>query len=285
MMQQEDDGWEDVTDPAEIKKLLGVKGVQDMVTQAKTANGGSTDPTITAPSGLKAAQLGGWAKARASMETIAALNKLRKNYDTNFSNSGPSAIAEYFPSQKNAALDAQVAALLNPAKAASRSAGEGAFSDKDLESLQASLPSRWKFDGGNQQAMRDLDGQLRGHIRTGFGAAGLPAEDILRASEMNAYDPAAAGPMDAESRNTMLDQMVAQGRTPQEIMDFLKESGSDPAAVDAQKDAITADRNYRFANPGKPAGPAITIPNAPPSATQSPPRPDAAAIKAKYGIQ
>lgn len=283
MMQEEfnPDEWEVETDPTVVKKFLGIKGVQSMGREASPAS----DPLITAPDGLKAPELKAWQKGRASMEALTLLNKLRSNYDANFNESGAAAIQEYLPSQKNSALDKQIAGLLGPAKAAYRVDGEGAFSDTDMQLLRDALPDRWSFDSGNQQSMRDLDGQLRGHIRTGFGAAGLTSEDIMRAYETNSYVPAAnGGPMDAESRNTMLDQMVKEGRTPQEIMDFLKESGSDPAAVDAQKDAITADRNYRFANPGKPSGPALTIPNAPPSATQ-PPRPDAAAIKAKYGIQ
>lgn len=279
MQVDEDDEyeWVDVTDPALVKELMGVKGVQQM---GKTA-GQAGDPLVTAPSGLKAAELKAWQKGRASVEALGLLEKLRKNYDTNFNESGISAIKEYLPSQKNSALDKQISGLLGPAKAAYRVDGEGAFSDTDMQLLRDALPSRYGFDGGNQQSMRDLDAQLRGHIRTGFGAAGLSAEDVLRAADSNTYKgPNTDGPLDKQA---MFDKMVAEGRTTQELMDFLKDTGADPAAVDAQKDAIAADRNYRFANPGKSTGPAITIPNAPPSATNK--RPDAAAIKAKYGIQ
>ena len=278
--------WVPETDPAVLKQYMGVKGVQAAAKYADQGAGGSTDDPFTTTTGLTKDQLKGWTKARASMSTLERLKSLRSLYKNEMGDSGPAGLKEYLPGSvrpANGQFDAKVNSLLFPAKSASKDAGDGAFTEGDMLVLKESLPNRWKSDSFNETAMAELDANLRGHIKTGFGAAGLSQADIERAVSMTPTDPYT----DADgslNKQAVFDKMVADGRPTEDLMAFLKETGTDPAAVDANRDAIEADRNYRHANPNGPKGAPAVLPNAPPSATATP-RPDAAAIKAKYGIQ
>jgi len=188
LAQDQDDGWEDVTDPREVQKFMGVKGVQQLQ-QRQQAGGRRADPTVTAPVGLTAAQQKAWEKANISQQTLRYLNDARDYYDRNFNATGLSAVKELYPwRDENGVFDMKVRALLGPAKGAYRVAGEGAFSDADIKLLTDSLPNRkWNLDSTNREAMARMDAILRGFIRSGYGAAGLPAPDIERAATSNRF--------------------------------------------------------------------------------------------------
>jgi hypothetical protein len=167
MIDQDNDGWEDVTDPTEVKKLMGVRGVQQM------AKGGGGNPEA-----LETSQ--GRDKARAALLTIKrlqpALDRVRKLQKSTLGKQGLAALGEYNPlSSANQEYDGAVAVLTAMARPATRTPGEGAMSDFETKLAVATLPNRWKRDSYNLEAISGLQ-RLIDTSKEEYGRQlGLPA--------------------------------------------------------------------------------------------------------------
>lgn len=65
-------------------------------------------------------------------------------------------LMEYLPTDANREFDAAAGGLTAPAKALSRSPGEGTFTDADLAQLQSQLPNSSERDLVNEQRIKNL---------------------------------------------------------------------------------------------------------------------------------
>lgn len=158
MIDQNNDGWEDVTDAVEMKALVGVKGVRDNAKSSPQA------------AGLPASPMGGGGpletasnrdKARAALALIERvepqLKRVRQLQRSALGGKGLAGLAEYNPfSTGNQEYDAAVAGLTSLVRPATRTPGEGAMSDFESKLAVATLPNRWKRDAYNEEALNGL---------------------------------------------------------------------------------------------------------------------------------
>lgn len=147
-----DDGWEDVTDPLEVKKVLGVQAARGM--------GGAT---AGVPAGGGASNVGAAMRGQARAKVVAArmlrrqLENVESLYGQTLKGGGPGALLEYLPTPKNKKFNAAADGLLPLARQAFRVPGSGADSDKELQVLIKSLlPSNDEYDEVNEQRMAQL---------------------------------------------------------------------------------------------------------------------------------
>ncbi|KKW92690.1 hypothetical protein [Sphingobium chungbukense] len=117
-----DDGWEDVTDPAEIKKVLGLKAAQSML----GGGGKGDDKTALRANGLDA--------------LASQVDRVYDLYQQNVRGGWPNSISGRVPSTlrpENSQFESAGAGLSDQALAAFRVPGVGAQSDRELESFIA----------------------------------------------------------------------------------------------------------------------------------------------------
>ncbi|WP_066803350.1 hypothetical protein [Sphingomonas asaccharolytica] len=189
-MDQDNDGWSDVTDPREIKKLTGVKGVQSMQKQAQggpaSAQAGDVDTPVKPPTGQGAQAA--FAKVAAARTMLKQLNRVRSMYDKNMTATGLAGLQDYNPfRQENQEFDGAVAAIPLLARQAFRVAGSGADSDRELKLITDSLPNRWGFIATNRERFKSLDNVLRGFITSYGPLAGYSGDQIKRFSTSDTY--------------------------------------------------------------------------------------------------
>jgi hypothetical protein len=196
MIDNDNDGWEDVSDPREVKALLGVKGVRDMGKTSslpKAPPGGAAprgafdlDTPVTPPKG-QAAQAA-YTKVGAARAMLQQLHKVRTLYDKNFSAGGMAGAREFNPfSTTNQEFDGAVAAIPLLARQAFRVSGSGADSDRELKLISDALPNRWSFDASNKERFKTLDSVLRGFVTSYGGLAGYSPEQIKGLAAQNSY--------------------------------------------------------------------------------------------------
>jgi hypothetical protein len=159
-MDQNNDGWEDVTDAREVKALVGVKGLQQQAKGLPQARPGANTAAAASVGGVMEtpARRDG---ARSSLALIArlqpAIDRVRHLQETTLAPSGVAGLAEYNPfSSANQEYDAAVAGLTALARPATRSPGEGSMSDFESRLAVAALPNRWKRDTYNHEAVDGL---------------------------------------------------------------------------------------------------------------------------------
>lgn len=187
-MQNNQDGWETVSDPREVKKVLGVKGVQGLQKQAQQqgAPQGETDQPVRPPQG-QAAQ-GAYTKVAAARTMLQQLNHVRSLYDKNMSATGLAGLNEFNPVRReNQEFDGAVSAIPLLARQAFRVQGSGADSDRELKLITDALPSRWSFDSTNQERFKTLDRVLRNFISTYGPLAGYDEGQVKRFVGQNVY--------------------------------------------------------------------------------------------------
>jgi hypothetical protein len=158
-MGPDDDGWEEVTDPAELKAVGGASAVKRMQEARARAPGLSGSPADAVGGTLETAPARD--KARGVLLTIQrlqpAIDDVRRLQRSALGAKGLAGLAEYNPfSSSNQEYDAAVAALTALVRPATRQAGEGAMSDFESKLAVATLPSRWRRDSYNDRAMHDL---------------------------------------------------------------------------------------------------------------------------------
>lgn len=195
MIDNDNDGWEDVSDPREVKALLGVKGVRDMAKTSslpKAPPGGAPggplnlDTPVKPPTG-QAAQAA-YTKVGAARAMLQQLNKVRGMYDKNFSAGGMAGAKEFNPfSSTNQEFDGAVAAIPLLARQAFRVSGSGSDSDRELKLITDALPNRWSFDASNRERFKTLDSVLRGFVTNYGGLAGYSPEQIKGLAAQNVY--------------------------------------------------------------------------------------------------
>lgn len=178
MIDNDNDGWEDVEDPQTLKAIVGVKGIA-AATQARNRAGAAADA---------AKDVGGLLEtparrdmARASLLLInrlqPAVDDVRKLQRKALGATGVAALGEYNPfSSDNQEYDAAVAGLTALARPATRTPGEGSMSDFESRLAVAALPNRWKRDAYNEKALNSLQSLIDTHRDSysrllGLGAA------------------------------------------------------------------------------------------------------------------
>lgn len=195
MLDQNNDGWEDVTDAAEVKGLLGVKGVRDMAKASPSAKGLPAAPrggpidlnTPVKPPTGSAAQAA-YTKVGAARAMLKQLNKVRGMYDKSFSKGGLAGLGEFNPFDRtNQQFDGAVAAIPLLARQAFRVSGSGSDSDRELKLITDALPNRWSFDASNGERFKSLDSVLRGFVTSYGGLAGYSPEQIKQLAAENTY--------------------------------------------------------------------------------------------------
>jgi hypothetical protein len=195
MIDNDNDGWEDVADPREVKALLGVKGVRDMAKTSglpKAPPGGARsgpldlDTPVKPPTG--AAAQAAYTKVGAARAMLQQLNKVRGMYDKNFAAGGMAGAKEFNPfSTTNQEFDGAVSAIPLLARQAFRVSGSGSDSDRELKLITDALPNRWSFDASNKERFKTLDSVLRGFVTNYGGLAGYSPEQIKGLAAQNTY--------------------------------------------------------------------------------------------------
>jgi len=192
MIDNDNDGWEDVADPREVKALLGVKGVRDMgkasgLPKAPPTGGPlDLDTPVKPPTG--AAAQAAYTKVGASRAMLQQLNKVRHLYDKNMSKTGLQGAAEFNPFRReNQEFDGAVAAIPLLARQAFRVSGSGSDSDRELKLITDALPNRWSFDASNKERFATLDSVLRGFVTNYGGLAGYSPEQIKGLQGQHVY--------------------------------------------------------------------------------------------------
>lgn len=195
MIDNDNDGWEDVSDPREVKALLGVKGVRDM---AKPAAAGlpkapmsGTAPldlsTPTTPPKGQSAQAA-YTKVGAARAMLQQLAKVHGMYDKTMGKGGLAGMREFNPFDRdNQQFDGAVAAIPLLARQAFRVAGSGSDSDRELKLITDALPNRWSFDASNKERFNSLDSVLRGFINNYGGLAGYSPQQIKALAAEHVY--------------------------------------------------------------------------------------------------
>ena len=195
MIDNDNDGWEDVSDPREVKALLGVKGVRDMGKASglpKAPPGGTPggpldlDTPVKPPTG--AAAQAAYTKVGAARAMLQQLNKVRGMYDKNFAAGGMAGAKEFNPfSTTNQQFDGAVSAIPLLARQAFRVSGSGSDSDRELTLITDALPNRWSVDASNKERFKTLDSVLRGFVTNYGGLAGYSPEQIKGLAAQNTY--------------------------------------------------------------------------------------------------
>lgn len=159
MTGQADDGWEEVTDPIELKRVGGAAAVREAI---------KANARRPVPSGTPADEVGGVLetapnrdKARSGLAMIERIRpqlaRVRKLQGSALGAQGFAGLAEYNPlSSTNQEYDAAVANLKTLVRPATRQPGEGSMSDFESKLAVATLPNRWKRDSYNREAIDGL---------------------------------------------------------------------------------------------------------------------------------
>jgi hypothetical protein len=157
-----DDGWETVTDPLVIKKVLGQGAANQMAGVGGASPGGKM-------SGQRDKQaIANESKLRAALAVERQMRDLRAKYEKNFKGVGPGSLIEYLPTQARKSFDAAsngMRALLKPLV---RGPGEGAFTDADQALLDSMIPNGGAYDSDNEQRFRNIEGLVQ-DARRGAG--------------------------------------------------------------------------------------------------------------------
>lgn len=136
-----DDGWEDVTDPLEMKKVLGVSGAAKLT----GLGGGSTGDQKSA------------AKSANLDALVNQINRVQQLYDVNLKGSGLGSISEYLPTPTNSQFNSAAAGLAEQGLAAFRVPGVGSQSDTELRQfVEANRPQNTDFDLSIEEKLRQL---------------------------------------------------------------------------------------------------------------------------------
>lgn len=145
-----DDGWEDVTDPLEVKKILGVSAARAM--------GGGGSPG-GAPQG---AGLTPSARARALGQNKAMnlinkqLDRVEQLYKSNLKGVGLQSVAEFLPTPENKRFNAASNALLPLVRSALSTGAKDSDSDKELSVWARLIPSHDAYDTTNEERIATL---------------------------------------------------------------------------------------------------------------------------------
>ncbi|MBB3910157.1 hypothetical protein [Sphingomonas desiccabilis] len=190
MVDQDNDGWEDVTDAREVKALVGIKGLQQQTKSLPKAppKGGAFDINTpeTRPTGQSAQAA--YTKVGAARAMLKQLSHVRSLYDKNMSAGGLAGVREFNPlNRQNQEFDGAVSAIPLLARQAFRVAGSGSDSDRELKLITDALPNRWSFDATNAERFKTLDSVLRGFITSYGGLAGYSPAQLKALSQEHTY--------------------------------------------------------------------------------------------------
>lgn len=151
------DGWEDVTDPAELRKVMGAKGA------AAAAAAPSATPQLTGDARNQALQ-----KLAALKLLAEQANRSAQSFDQTQNGGGlMHSLSELAPSwfnDGNAKFDATVEGMTPLAKAAFRVPGSGSDSDKESAAFLGLLPGRYSSDAKNLERYKQMSAILRSSI-------------------------------------------------------------------------------------------------------------------------
>lgn len=172
-----DDGWEEVTDPGEMKKVLGAQGMRSMM-----GSGGAMGDA-----GMTAAERTMRAKAKTKMLRVQSverqLKRVEKLYNDHFKGIGPGSIVEYFPTPRRKKLDAAANNLRPLLKPLIRDPGEGTFTDQDQALLDSLIPEGGKQDSDNEERMMGIQaliGDVRSQYEQQYGQQVTPTIKRVR---------------------------------------------------------------------------------------------------------
>lgn len=173
MIEKDNDGWEEVTDPHELKIIGGVKAV-DKAAEAARRNA-ATAANGQAP--LETAN--NRDKANAALALIdrvePALNRVSHLQKTNLGRTGVAGLLEYAPFvPSNQEYDAAASLLTALVRPAMRSPGEGSMSDFESKLAVQPLPDRYNTDRYNNEAINGLRTFLDTSRKLYRAQAGLP---------------------------------------------------------------------------------------------------------------
>lgn len=204
---------------------------------------------------------------RASLESLVGqINRVDELYRKGFKDEAHgifSSIAEYFPTNEAAQLNAAGAGLAEQGLSAFRVPGVGAQSDAELRQfVEANRPSSWDRDVALEEKLR----QLRLRVDATRQEMGLPPAQWGASQEIDGQrvfapqsqervelatgetrtesDPALAGV------NVQLNQMLKAGAGDGEIIRFMKERGASGRALFDIKKQLVAVRKFQQKYPG-----------------------------------
>ena len=186
MIGADNDGWEDVTDPAVLKAAGGVKAVEKGAEQARRAAAAAQNgqaPLETANNRDKAAAA--LALIDRVQPTLARVRHLQK---TNLGRSGVAGLIEYAPFvPANQEYDAAASMLKALARPAMRTPGEGSMSDFESKLAVQPLPDRYNTDSYNNEAINGLQAFLDTSRRQYSAQAGLPKPPPSKAAKSRGW--------------------------------------------------------------------------------------------------
>lgn len=149
-----DDGWEDVTDPMEVKKVLGVQAARGMMGGAPSAGAGLTP--------MARSKIIGQNKAMALVEK--QLDRVEELYNSTLKGVGLQSIGEYFRTPKNKQFNAASNALLPLVRSALSTGAKDSDSDRELQVWASLIPSHDSFDAENEErilSLRRMSSEMR----------------------------------------------------------------------------------------------------------------------------
>lgn len=246
----------------------------------------ATDRAAQAPAAAQnAAQVAAQRRQAAAGSLARQLDELEGVYNENFRGSGVGSILEYLPTNASARLNTIANAMRPTLKRLIRDPGEGTFTDQDQALLDSLVPDSWARDASNEERIR----QLRAMIDEVGG--GAPAAAPSHAAPSSAAEPTptaqprenmtALGPVVGDpGRGTAqtstevqrvtdqglaaisprLGAMITAGRPIGELLQYARDHGVNPAAIQGSLNSIYSQRanpnssvaRWIRANPGRP---------------------------------